>query len=218
MSNPLVEYLKATKSLDTAATEFMWRDADSYLTFTGPHAKASFRDGDYKRRDNNVGVIAVEASKLACANALIPLTAGDADGNWGTGSRFRRALLSLIQPSSMVLDIHGMTDEHGPDVVIGTASDRAPQWLTDCTETALTKAGFVVEVRHTGPLSAGEKTLTWSLAELGHHTLQLEIASRCRQGREDPHTMTLLIAALAAGGVAAAGVYSTLSSGTQLST
>lgn len=207
-SNPLVEYLKATKSL--AATEFMWRDADSHLTFTGPHAKASFRDGDYKRRDNNVGILAVEASKLACANALIPLTPGDADGNWGTGSRFRRALLSLIQPSSTVLDIHGMTDNHGPDVIIGMASGRAPQWLTDCTETALANAGFVVEVRHTGPLSAGEKTLTWSLAELGHHTLQLEIASRCRQGREDPHTMTRLIAALAATGVASSAAYSTL--------
>lgn len=189
----------------------MWRDADSHLTFTGPHTKASFRDGDYKRRDNNVGVVAVEAAKLACANALIPLTHDDADGNWGTGSRFRRALLALIQPSSMVLDIHGMTDEHGPDVVIDTASGRAPQWLTDCTETALAEAGFVVEVRHTGPLSAGEKTLTWTLAELGHQTLQLEIASRCRQGREDPHTMTRLIAALAAAGVAASGVYSSLS-------
>ncbi len=96
VSNPLVEYLKATKSLDMAATEFMWRDADSHLAFTGPHAKASFRDGDYKRRDNNVGILAVEASKLACANALIPLTPGDDDGNWSTGSRFRRALLSLI--------------------------------------------------------------------------------------------------------------------------
>lgn len=210
MSNPLVEYLRATKSLDNASTEFMWRDADSRLTFIAPHTKASFRDGEYKPRDNNVGVIAVEASKLACANAFIPLTPGDTDGNWGPGSRFRRALLALLEPGTMVLDIHGMTDHHGPDVVLGTAGGRSPLWLTDCFSDSLTSAGFTVEVRHTGQLSAGENTLTWSLAELGYHTLQVEVARRCRNGREDPHTMTRLIAGLADAGVAASGLLAAL--------
>lgn len=204
MSNPLVEYLRSTKTLDTAATEFMWRNADSSLTYTGPHTKASFRGGQYKRRDNNVGVVAVEAAKIARANALIPLTPGDVDGNWSIDSRFRRTLLALTSPPSIVLDIHGMTDVHGPDVVLGTASARSPQWLTDCTKTALATAGFEVEIRHTGPLSAGVNTLTWTLADLGYHTLQIEIASRCRQGHENSHTMTRLIDALAAAGVVAA--------------
>jgi hypothetical protein len=210
MSNPLVEYLRATKSLDNASTEFMWRDADARVTFTAPHAKASFRDGEYKPRDNNVGVIAVEASKLACANAFIPLTPGDADGNWGPGSRFRRALLALVEPGGVVLDIHGMTDQHGPDVVLGTAGGRSPLWLTACLSASLSSAGLTVEVRHTGPLSAGENTLTWTLAELGYHTLQIEVARRCRNGREDPHTMTRLIAALADAGVTASGIHAGL--------
>jgi hypothetical protein len=204
MSNPLVEYLKATKSLDRAATEFLWRDADSSLTFTAPHTKATFRDEEYKRRDNNVGVIALEAAKLACANAFLPLTPGDLDGNWDPASRFRRSLLALLPSGSVVFDVHGMSDTHGPDVVLGTANGQSPEWLVSCMGSSLVNAGFSVETRHTGPLSAGESTLTWVLAEAGFESLQLEVARRCRLGVEDPETMTRLIAALADGAVSTA--------------
>jgi hypothetical protein len=69
---------------------------------------------------------------------------------------------------------------------------------------SLVNAGFSVETRHTGPLSAGESTLTWVLAEAGFESLQLEVARRCRLGVEDPETMTRLIAALADGAVSTA--------------
>jgi hypothetical protein len=195
--NPLVEYLRSTRGLDRDATEFLWRDAGSRVTLTAPHNKAVFRDGTYKRRDTNVGVVVVEAAKLAGVNALLPLTPGDDDGNWHEGSKFRSLLRSVVPEGATVIDVHGMTDEHAFDVVVGTCNDRTPEWLGGTVAEVFTGAGFIVDVRSEGSLSAGGRTVTAALLDSGRTAVQVEIARRWRDGRNDPAMMTILIETLA---------------------
>lgn len=200
--NPLVEYMRSSTRLDRTATEFLWRDGGSLVTFTAPHNKPVLRDGAYKKRDNNVGVIALEASKLAGANALVPLTSGDDDGNWHDDSRFRTALRSLLPARSVVVDVHGMHDGHGFDAVIGTCGGRAPSWLVSLAERTLVAGGLVTDVRDSGELSAGPNTVTGVLLADGHAAVQIEIARRWRDGRTAPERLTVVIETLARIGVA----------------
>jgi hypothetical protein len=146
-------------SLDRAGTEFIYRDADSQVLLTAPHNKAVLRDGAYKPRDNNVGVLATEAARSAGVCALVPATPGDEDGNWSAGSRFRRLLLR-VAADSCVLDVHGMSDVHGFDLVIGTAGGSSPSWLVELLEQQASLRSMRFDVRHTGALSAGTKTIT----------------------------------------------------------
>lgn len=206
--NPLVEYLRTTRRIDESATELLWRFAGSSVTLTAPHNKATFRDGEYKRRDTNVGVLAIEAAKIAQVNALVPLTPGDHDGNWHTESKFRTALNSLLDPEAVILDIHGMADHHGCDVVLGTANGRSPVWLVEAVAVPLRQAGFTVEIRHAGPLSAQDNTLTWALLAAGHAALQIEVAWRWRDGASKPEAMTTMIEALAVAAANAAAASS----------
>lgn len=209
MVNPPVEYLKSTTGLERTATEFLWRDADSLVTFTAPHNKAVLRDGAYKKRDNNVGVIALEAAKIAGANALLPLTPGDDDGNWHDDSRFRSALRVLVPRRSVVIDVHGMSDEHGFDVVIGTCGGLVPAWLVSLAERVFTERGFVLDVRGTGDLSAGPNTVTAAMLADGHAAVQIEVARRWRDGRNTPERLTFTIETLARIGGEAGHIHGT---------
>lgn len=195
--NPLAEYMRTTKTISTTSTEFLWRDSASNVTFTAPHAKAVFRDGEYKRRDTNVGILAVEAARLAGSNALLALTPGDLDGNHHASSQFRRALSVLVPAASVIFDIHGMTDAHGFDVVVGTCNAGTPTWLSDLVAYGFTSAGLTVDVRGTGDLSAGPTTITAAMLDLGHQAVQIEVAHRWRDGKNNPALMGVTIDVLA---------------------
>jgi hypothetical protein len=197
MVNPLVEYMRTTTRLERDATEFLWRDADSLVTFTAPHNKAVLRDGAYKKRDNNVGVLALEAAKIAGANVLLPLTPGDVDGNWHGTSRFRSALLALVPAHGVVIDVHGMHDDHGFDVIVGTCGGRTPSWLSDIVSGVFGSRGFTLDVRDTGKLSAGPNTVTGAMLDAGHTAVQIEVARRWRDGRNSPSMLTVTIETLA---------------------
>lgn len=207
MVDPLVEYMRSTTGLDRDATEFLWRDADSLVTFTAPHNKAVFRDGAYKQRDINVGVLALEAAKIAGANVLLPLTPGDEDGNWHDDSRFRTALHALVPARSVVIDVHGMGDAHGFDVVIGTCGGQTPAWLVSLAEKVFTGEGFVFDVRGTGDLSAGPNTVTWAMLTAGHAAVQIEVARRWRDDRNASERLTAAIETLALIGSAAGRIH-----------
>jgi len=155
------------------------------------------RDGAYKKRDNNVGVIALEASKISGANALLPLTAGDVDGNWHDDSRFRTALHALVPERSVVIDVHGMNDAHGFDIVLGTCGGRAPGWLVALAERTFTANGFVTDVRGNGNLSTGPNTVTGVMLSASHAAVQIEIAHRWRDGRNAPEMLAFTIETLA---------------------
>jgi len=199
---PLVGYLQSVGDLDTASVEFLWRDASSRATFTAPHTKPTFRDGIYKARDHGVGVLAVESAKAAKANALVPLTGGDLDGNWHGDSKFRKLLFALLPEFSVVFDVHGMSDAHGFDLVVGTAGS-APLWLCDSVVSLCEVSGFSVDLRHGGVLGAGENTLTCALLEAGFVALQLEISPKWRDFVADPVSASAMVDLLASFATAA---------------
>jgi len=190
------------EDLDTASVEFLWRDASSRVTFTAPHTKQTFRDGIYKAPEYGVGVLAVESAKAAKANALVPLTGGDLDGNWHGDSKFRKLLFALLPEFSVVFDIHGMSAAHGFDLVVGT-SGLAPLWLCDSVVSLCEASGFSVDLRHGGALGAGKDTLTCALLETGFLALQVEISPRWRNFVADPVSASAMVGLLASFATAA---------------
>lgn len=192
----LADYLARHVEMNPSATEFLVRLSESRTLLTAPHTKATLRDGVYKARDNNVGVIAMEAGRLSNSAVLLPTTPGDTDGNWQDGSRFR-ALLTQVIGDRVLIDVHGMSDKHGVDLVIGTAGGTSPAWLIEAAHAAALRAGFTVEVRHTGPLSAGTVTLT-ALANRSYNGgVQVEIARRLRNPKTDPLSFSQVIDVIA---------------------
>lgn len=171
--------------MDRAGTEFIYRDADSRVLLTAPHNKAVLRDGSYKRRDSNVGVLAAEAARLASVSALIPVTPGDDDGNWSAASRFRQLLLR-VAAETCVIDVHGMSAAHGFDLVIGTAGGASPEWLVEILVREAARSDLRVDVRHTGALAAGAKTITALANAAFTGGVQLEFAPQWRTPKVNP--------------------------------
>lgn len=179
-SAALVEFLRTQRLIVRDRTDMFVRISDPHVWLTAPHTKAAFRDGEYKRRDNNVGVIAAEAARIAHASALLPVTPGDQDGNWHETSRFRRCLTALLEKNSVIIDIHGMQDGNSADAIIGTAAGASPDWLSHLALRTLTQAGISCEIRAHGPLSATGRTVTAAYNAAGHAAIQIELARRYR--------------------------------------
>lgn len=170
--------LRGSESRDGATVELLWYAARSPVTFTAPHAQPARRDGAHKPRELRVGDLALEAARRSNSNALVPLTAGCLDGNWHEESVFRKKLWPLLAPRSVLLDLHGMGDDHGVDLVYGTAGGATPAWLLAAALDAA--ASMRVAVRHDGPLSASPRTITAAACASGHAALQIEIAAKWR--------------------------------------
>ena len=197
----LARYMATHTEMDRSGTEFIYRDADSRVLLTAPHNKAVLRDGSYKRRDNNVGVLAIEASRIAGVSALVPVTPGDDDGNWSATSRFRQFLLRVAS-DACVLDVHGMSDVHGFDLVVGTAGGASPDWLVEILVREAALRGLRIDVRHTGTLAGGSRTITALANTTFAGGVQLEFSPEWRTPVMNPegfsHAVEFLAAAASA--------------------
>lgn len=198
----LARYMATHTRMDRSGTEFIYRDADSRVLLTAPHNKAVLRDDSYKRRDSNVGVLAVEAARIAGVSALVPVTPGDDDGNWSATSRFRQLLLQ-IAVDVCVLDVHGMSDAHGFDLVIGTAGGASPEWLVEILVREAASRSLRVDVRHTGALAAGSRTITALANAAFAGGAQLEFSPEWRTPRTNPEGFSCAVEYLAAAASAA---------------
>ena len=193
----LAKYLATNMEFQTLGVELLLRMTDAGVILTAPHTKATLREGVYKRRDENTGVLAMEAGRQAGVSVLIPTTPGDFDGNWDVSSLFRRTLVQ-VGADKVVVDVHGMRDDHGVDLVVGTAGNTSPSWLVQGAVDAATDFGWSVEVRHTGPLSASERTICALANNALSGGIQLEIAARWRSPRRDPSSFTKAVDVVAA--------------------
>lgn len=173
-----ISRLSSTEDSAAAPVALLWYTAMSRVTFTAPHAQPTLRDGAHKPRELRIGELALEAARRSGSNALVPLTAGGLDGNWHEESAFRKKLWPLLPVRSVLLDLHGMGDDHGVDLVYGTAGGATPAWLL---ESALEAAASMrVATRHVGPLSASPRTITAAASAAGHAALQIEVAAKWR--------------------------------------
>lgn len=180
------------------AAELLVRLSAHPAVISAPHAKRHLRDGEVKLRDTNTAVLAFEAARAAGARSLVVTNPLNEDPNWDAASRFRRQISAMLtdQPG-FLLDVHGMTDARGPDVILGTAGGGTPGSLVAWAGSALDAHALTYEVHDAGDLCAGPRTMTaWAL-EQGFPAMQLEFARRVRSPLQDPERFSDAVRALA---------------------
>lgn len=196
----LQAYLASRRSVLTVHTEVLVALAEHPVLFSAPHGKLHVRDGARKHSDDNTTVLAIEAARASGARSVVLAAPAGEDGNWDPQSRFRRLVMDLLRAQPGVLiDVHGMRDAHGPDVIAGTAGGETPDWLAGIVTRAAAEFRIALEVRPEGPLSGGGRTLTAHvLRDLGQPAVQLEFATRVRSPRSNPARFGEMVAFLAA--------------------
>ncbi len=168
------------------------------VVFTAPHSVRHLRGGAIKRADIRTGglaeLLAIEASARVLTSTGLPAD----DPNWHEGpTPFRVALLEALEPGDLVIDLHGMGDEHGVDVVIGlgplpsavsrSAAARLQAALAEHRLTCITGDPF--PALHPG-------TVTASVQAAGFSALQVEVAACRRRPLRQPERARTLAAAL----------------------
>ena len=195
----LTAYMATRLAIHRGASELLVREADHPALFTAPHGKAHWRAGQKKISDLNTSLLALEAARACGGRAVIVLDPADEDANWDDESRFKAIVATLLsRRPGFVLDVHGMSDKHGLDLVIGTAGDRAPHALVDFAAATAERAGLAIETRHEGSLAAGGRTLTrYVLDVIGQPALQFEWAWHMRDGKQQPEMFSIAVRVMA---------------------
>jgi hypothetical protein len=168
------------------------------IIFTAPHSVRHLRGGAIKRADMRTGglaeLLAIEASGRVLASTGLPAD----DPNWHDGpTPFRRALLEVLRPGDLVIDLHGMGDEHGVDIVIGLGPLPNAVSLSAAArlEATLAEHGLTSITGHPFPaLHSG--TVTASVQAAGFSALQMEVAACRRHPLREPALARQLVAAL----------------------
>lgn len=160
----------------------------SPFVFTAPHDKAHHRlaDGVLQRKMSEPGTGALArllASELRGVAAVNLSDVGDA--NWDADHPLKEMLGDggYVGAGSYVVDLHGMTDQHGIDVAIGPGRfpDRSRSMI-EPLRSALDVAGFTVLVDTDGRFAArGEHRVTSWAQSLGADAIQVEISATIRR-------------------------------------
>ncbi len=169
-------------------------NGESSLVFTAPHAIRALRATDEWRADYGTGGL---AECLAEAMGGLAITAwgrqtGNANRDVEAGP-FKVELERRLRPGTLVLDLHGMRDEWGPDLIIGlgpSSDDRSRELAAALRACGLSvAAGPPFDACHPG-------TITSFVQRSGGCALQIEVASRRRRPRTVPEPAAELGAAL----------------------
>ena len=174
------------------------RCGDAPYVFTAPHAVRHVRAGVLKKADIRTGGLAEVLARHAGGAALTSLGRLAVDPNFDSGETpFRKRLLETLRPGQLVLDLHGMDDRHGVDVVIGLGSrpDHRSQAAADLLQRILAAAGLSVRCGHPFP-ATHPGTVTSTVQAAGFSALQVEVAARRRRPLRDPDSTLPLLAAL----------------------
>jgi len=168
------------------------------VLLTAPHAVSHTRDGARKAADVATGGLTLAAALSSGARALIATGFQDHDGNRAPAGPFKDALAAQLGAVRAVIDVHGMRDEFGVQVCLGTgANPPADNWLLALARAVFTDAGFTVAVND--PYGAmHEHSVTSSVTRAGLAGLQVEFAASLRRPRDDPAAALAALAALSA--------------------
>ena len=105
------------------------------------------------------------------------------DANWDASHPLKDALNERLRADTFLLDLHGMTDQHGIDIAIGPGRfPERSESLVDPIRSALEDAGFNVLFDTDGRFAArGEHRVTsWAQAR-GADAIQVEISATIRR-------------------------------------
>ena len=170
-------------------------DGTHHVTFVAQHNAEHSRHGKPKAAEPHTGDIAKKAAETCGSTSRHivqeePITFNDDDIDKrydDVANRIHKA----VSEQDTIIDIHGMTDDHGSDVVIGTGAHTTPGEgdLADRVKTAAEKSGLTVSV------NAGEfdATANWTVSGYAEShapypdptVLQVELSRSVRDNRSD---------------------------------
>jgi hypothetical protein len=157
------------------------------VLFTAVHAVVHHRPGmATKSAEARTGGLArALAATLGAGVGVVLRSAEEADANFDPDHPFKRALAAsgLVGSQAVVIDLHGMTNDHPFDVAIGRGPDPGSSaLLADAAVGAFMERGFVVDPdgRECGLTGSGLGTVTAFAQRHGGQAVQVEIARRNR--------------------------------------
>jgi hypothetical protein len=174
------------------------------VVISAPHAVKHYRNQQPKSEDIRTGALARQLAQLTGAHAIINArTTREDDPNWNQAGLYKNKLAELVQTCNahFVLDIHGLSDDHGRDVIIGTAEGKnlcgklflAEMLLRSFQRHGLSSCG----IDELGYKAASAHTISSYISREYHiPTMQLEIARKFRNIREQPANYETLLRAL----------------------
>src|ERR1700733_6476453 len=171
----------------------------SALILTAPHAVMHRRDGRSKLAEPGTGGLAMTLAAAFDASYVCVVGAQTQDAAWVSEHPFKVALMQLLTPTSIVLDLHGMRDEHETDVEIGlgAAPDARTHAYGQRLADALARFALRVAVNHTFKADR-PGTITTTVQHRGARALQIEIAAALRPPNAAPVAASNLLAAMQA--------------------
>lgn len=162
--------------------------ATAPFIFTAPHDRAHHRltDGVLQRKMSEPGTGALARFLAEEFDGLSAVNISDVgDANWDAQHPLKELLdeRGCVTTGAYLIDLHGMTDQHGIDIAIGPG--RYPERshsLVEPMRSSLAGAGFTVLVDMDGRFAArGEHRVT-SWAQLrGADAIQVEISASLRR-------------------------------------
>lgn len=148
--------------------------------FTAPHAVMHWRETRNKVADINTGGLALALAAELDAGAVVQAGTAMRDGNWYPEAELKTHLARELSNARVVLDLHGMRDNYGVDVCLGTGLNKdQAQPVIDILGEELTRVGLRWAVND--PFDATPPgTLTNYCHAAGVPALQLELARSLR--------------------------------------
>lgn len=146
------------------------------VCFTAPHAREHHRDGRRKFSEPFTGGLAVACATALRQGAVAVVEVLPTDANWDAQHPLKDVVGSW-DPSAVV-DLHMMSDAHGPDVCLGRgAQPHLSAGLLEALEAAFIAEGFTCTTDW--PFQAATpSTVTSHFQARGHEAIQVELAAR----------------------------------------
>ena len=174
------------------------------VLLTAPHGGNQLRDGVVKAADQYTAALALLLAELTGAAALVCIGGPYPDPAWPAPAGAEGPALEVAQQFSsatlgrkVVLDLHGMRNDHGPDICLGLGASPSRRELLLAGRLVRLGKRLGLSVTVNSPFRGDRATSVTSLAQLsGVTALQIEIARRLRDPRQDPARVGTLVAFL----------------------
>jgi N-formylglutamate amidohydrolase len=163
----------------------------SGILLTAPHSTRHIRQGATKPADLATGALAATLASLSQSSALLVYGDQLGDAAWTDDHPLKQRLVDLLPKHRLVLDLHGMRDDWGVDICIGTAGSPSNP-LASLVQRAATRRGLIAALNT--PFDARRPaTITAFTIRHAVSALQIEVARRFRIPAAFPTQATRLL-------------------------
>jgi len=190
----------AVSSYDGSGAEADARfvNRNSRVLLTAPHAVNHHRDGHPKLADRRTGGLAELLGELTGASVLSAIGRVPDWRQWAEREDpFARQLAQLLPGVDYVLDLHGMTDQHGRQLCIGTGANPSGPTMRTARHLQVLLAPFAVTLDDPFTAAGGHTVVTRVQSLGGPVALQLEITAALRDPEEHPELANRFVPVLA---------------------